>query len=169
MITSGAVAATGVVGGSLVSSAVASAPIVDTKGEDFIRLQKWFRDHPDLLWGAPFSSRAETVRQKAARASETFRRANPHIDYDTVVDRMTDNVVMKVYTKWDGSDVGLASAITRYAIERDDEIDGVIADAWSALTEAANQRPIPSDWQDHSGRWPSKTIMNMTQAKSGLR
>lgn len=136
---------------------------------EFIRYQKWFRDHPQLLWGAPYHSEAELVRQKAVCLSEPFHAANPHVEYDAWVDTCTDNVLMKVYHRDRERDIeiGLGMAITRKAIREKDDLNTVITEGWTALTEAVNERPIRPEWQRIYDRWPDKTIMGLAQLKVG--
>lgn len=137
--------------------------------DEFVRMQKWFRDHPQLLWSTPYHTEAELVRQKAVRLSEPFHVANPHIEYDAWVDSCTDNVLMKVYHRDRERDIeiGLGMAITRKAVREQEGLDNIINEGWTALTAAVNEEPLPPEWQGTYDRWPSKTIMGLAQLKVG--
>lgn len=139
---------------------LSSGAAVSPDSADFARYQKWFRDHPSLLWATPFSSGVELVRQKAVRMSEPFHDANPHIEYSAWVDKVHDVLVLKVYHRDRDADieVGLDVVITRKGLSDLKMHDTYIDDAWTELTNAVNGRPLPSEWNDYSAAWPDKTI-----------
>lgn len=148
-------------------SATAAPTLAGVETSEFLRLQKWFRDHPELLWAHPSSTPTELLRQKAVRLSEPFAEAHPHIEYDAWVDNCTDNVLLKIYhcrSSVNGESVhlGLGFAITRKAI-RDStpaELDAHITEGWQALTAAVNGDTLPDGWQGgvDYGRWNKKIL-----------
>lgn len=132
------------------SAAIASAPAQPETLYSFKALQKWFRDHPELLWGNRTNTQAELVRQQAVRLSEAFADAHPHIEYGAWVDWTTDNVLMKVYhrTPKDSEglrrEIGLAMAIPRSLVAQasETELSTHINEGWAALTVAADEARV---------------------------
>jgi len=112
---------------------------MDMASEDFIRMQKWFREHPELLWATYRASETELIRQLAVRMAEPFEAANHGVEYGALADHLTDSVIMKVYRRDDvhDRDFSLAMIIPRKAI-REGNVEGFIRDGWEALSLAVS-------------------------------
>lgn len=169
-VLASAASAIGLGGGA----AIASTPTQPETLYSFEALQKWFRDHPELLWAHQTSTRCEEVRQQAVRQSEPFAEANPHIDYDCWVDNTTDNVLMKVYHRTPKDEqgqrrtIGAAMAIMRHFVAdgSEAELEAEINAGWGKLTVAANKARFDpnSEFSQREGE-PAK-IMGLAKMKA---
>lgn len=117
-----------------------------TRVVEFHEWQKWFRDHPDLLWSSPYFTQAELVRQHVLRLSEAFQASNPDVEYAAWLDAVTDNLLVRVYTRRNGVAAACALAFTRRSIETGVATDDQINEAWGALTAAINGNPVNADY-----------------------
>lgn len=148
---------------------------------DFIKWQKWFRDHPHLLWANEPRNKLEIARIHAVKAAEIWQEWHPKYEYSAWVENVTDNLLLRIYTRDregpDRTEYALCMAVTRRGLELEEAADtdkmaALFHDCWAELTQTLKRCQADPEMyaKIYGGRtapsaWASE-VMGMAEAKA---
>lgn len=146
----------------------------DATSAEFVRLQAWFREHPELLWASPQRSKMSQLVMRAQQLAQPFMEANVRPDasfgLDAWCDTITDNLLLKGRLRLNmDKEVGQRGPVlgVGYCFPARDVLDKSVEElepdinvAWEALTDALHQRPIPTQFvmPDGGATWFTRSL-----------